>query len=173
MLWEGFPREEATWEIEGNITAAALRYLFNTTAVTLLINCSTFLNPDPPQRIVLDAVANLKTSICTSLRAGTIRNCTFTCNFRRDVFNCLFTDKGSVCSRRRGKLYNECDFNVSFFSSLDFVVYNKFGEGFCVDFPVYMYSYIKFSPVCYSVCGAPLNRDFTECLSVNLCKKCC
>jgi hypothetical protein len=103
----------------------------------------SFTHPSPEKRAILDSVSNLMTAIKTSLKSGCLRNCTFSVCFRRDVFNYLFKDKGS-CVSKPGRLYVKEDFNVDFFNLDDFVFYNKFNECVCVNFPVYMYSYVKF-----------------------------
>ena len=173
VLWKDYSRLEASWEIERNITAAALRYYYPVKYAFTCMLSSTHTHPNPQPRVMLDSVDNLKSSICSSLKAGTIRRCNFTCTFRRDVFNCLFGDRGRVIGRKRGRLYDEADFDGNYFDGSSFVIYNKDSEGYCVDFPIYMYSYVKFSSVCYSVDGKKLNRHFSEVLSVTLCKKCC
>ena len=99
------------------------------------------------------------------MNVGVIRNCSFSVNFRRDVFNFLFGNRGSVVSCRKGQSYDRNDFSDLFHLS-DFVLYNKFNEGVKVVFPVYMYSYVK-NVHCHSFV------DFCETISVNLVKECC
>ena len=58
-----------------------------------------------------------------------------------------------------------------------FVYYNSQCEGVRVVFPVYMYSYVKFSPVSYSLSSDSVllscPRDFSELLCVKLVKHRC
>ena len=102
-----------------------------------------FNNPNPPERAVLDAISSLTTQIKLSLKLGTVRRCSFSVCFRRDVFNYLFKDSGSCVSRKRGKFYNRNDFVNKYFSDSSFVFYNDCNEGVRVVFPVYLYSYVK------------------------------
>lgn len=102
----------------------------------------TFTEPNPPERDILNAVSSLCTGIKKSLCAGTIRNCSFSINFRRDVFMFLFGGCGSVVPHKKGRAYDRNEFN-HFFHSSDFVLYNKFSEGVKVVFPVQLYSYVK------------------------------
>ncbi|KAL5484054.1 hypothetical protein EMCRGX_G020490 [Ephydatia muelleri] len=60
VLWEGYRREESSWVPEADVTATAKR---------------TFLNPQPPLRIINDSVSNLIISLAASLRLGAIRKC--------------------------------------------------------------------------------------------------
>ena len=64
-------------------------------------------------------------------------------------------------------MYDKCDFCCKYFSSDSFVFYNKFNEDVCVEFPVYMYSCVKFVRLSSSC------TDFSECLTVNLVKNRC
>ena len=124
----------------------------------------TFTDPNPCRRIVLNAVSSLSTSFLCSLRKGVVRGCSFNVTVRRDVFQYLFGNCGRAACRRRGKFYNRCDFNCSFFNDSDFVYRNDCNECVSVDFPVLMYSYVKFVKLCDRV-------DFCE--TVTLVKKRC
>lgn len=126
---------------------------------TIVLSIGLTLNP-------IDAVSSLTTAFLNSLKLGTVRGCLFRVAVRRDVFNYLFRNCGSRVSRRRGKLYDRTDFNDSFFSDNDFIFRNRFNECVCFDFPVYMYSYVKFSRFSDRV-------DFCEIVVVNLVKKRC
>ena len=126
-----------------------------------------YIQPNPPERVVVDAVSSLTTSIIRSLKLGVIRGRSFNVPVRRDVFNYLFKDFGSVVRRKCGRLYNRCDFNDNFFCNNNFVYRNSNNEGVCVVFPIYMYSYVKFIKL--SDCCS----DFCETVSVSLVKKCC
>ena len=130
----------------------------------------TFLLPCPTRREVLDNISNLTTQIKLSLKLGSVRKCVFSVCFRRDVFNYLFKDKGECVSRKCGKMYDRRDFNLDFFNVDNFVYYNKFNEGCCVDFPIFLYSYVKFVRL---TCNSPVCNDFCETLSVTLVKKRC
>ncbi len=96
---------------------------------------------------------------------GTVRGCLFRVTVRRDVFNYVFLNCGTRVSRKRGRMYGRTDFNSNFFSNNDFFC-NKFNECVCIDFPVYMYSYVKFSRFSDRV-------DFSETVVVTLIKKRC
>ena len=61
-------------------------------------------------------------------------------------------------------MYDKCDFCCKYFSSDSFVFYNKFNEGVCVEYPVYMYKLVRLFSSC---------TDFSECLTVNLVKNRC
>ena len=50
----------------------------------------TFLNPQPPLRIINDSVSNFIISLADT--AGAIRKCSFSVPFRMDVFRHLFND---------------------------------------------------------------------------------
>ena len=51
----------------------------------------TFLNPQPPLRIINDSVSNFIISLAASLRLGAIRKCSFSVPFRMDVFGIYLT----------------------------------------------------------------------------------
>ena len=123
----------------------------------------TFTDPSRCKRIVVDAVSSLTTGILSSLRKGTVRGCSFSVSVRKDVFNYLFSNCGC---RKCGKFYNRCDFNVNFFNDSDFVFRNSFNECICVDFPIYMFSSVKFIRLGDRV-------DFCETVCVTLVKKIC
>ena len=109
--------------------------------------------------------SNLSTQIKLSLKLGSVRKCVFFVCFHRDVFNYLFKGKGKCVSRKCGKMYDRSDFNLDYF-----VYYNKFNEGCCVDFPIFLYSYVKFVRLS---CNSSVCNDFCETLSVTLVKKHC
>ena len=111
-----------------------------------------------------------------SLRCGTVCKCTFTLTFRTDVFNFLFNGKGSTVRGRRSSSYSLADFDSDLFPHDWFVAYDKLGNGCKIDFPVYLCSHVKFSPVTYLMSDTtpiPQPRDFTEVVSVSLVKCCC
>ena len=80
----------------------------------------------------------------------------------------LFNNCGSSVRRRPGKLFYHSDFNSVYFSDCNFVFLNVSKEGFCVDFPIYIYSSVKVVKLGYNY-----SYDFVESLSVVLVKKCC
>ena len=49
----------------------------------------TYHEPMPSDRDVLDAVSNICSSVKRSLKKGTVSNCTFTINMRKNIFNYL------------------------------------------------------------------------------------
>ncbi len=79
----------------------------------------------------------------------------------------MFKNCGTVVSRKRGKLYNRCDFDDRFFSFNNFVFRNSNDEGVCVVFPIYMYSHVKFVKLSDNC------SDFCETVTVMLVKSCC
>ena len=67
-----------------------LHVCFKVSQYPLYYFCRTFLQPCPPDRIVLDAVSDLNREIILSLKYGSVRRISFNLMFRRDVFNfCL------------------------------------------------------------------------------------
>ena len=132
----------------------------------VLILYRSFTQPNPPGRVVLDAVSSLTTALIKSLKLGCVRGCKFNVCFCRDAFNFLFNNCGSSVRRRPGKLFNRSDFNSVYFCDSNFVFCNDSKEGFCVDFPIYMYSSVKFVTL---GCNT---YDFVVSLSVVFVKKC-
>ncbi len=127
----------------------------------------SFTDPHPADREILNAVSSLSCNIICSLKLGTIRRCSFNFCVCRDVFNCLFGDTGSRVSRRRGRMFNRCDFNDRYFNDSDFVYNNNLNECIRVVFPIYLYSYVKFIKL-------SCNRyDFCETVCVNIIKEHC
>ena len=80
---------------------------------------------------------------------------------RTDIFNYLFNDKGTACTNKPGKMYTLTDFtcNSTAFNADSFVFYNRECEGVRVVFPVYMYSYVKFDSVSYSMSSSVLSTS--------------
>ena len=91
--------------------------------------------------------------------------------FPRHVFNYLFKDKGRPVKNKPGCFFSRLDFPSSYFSDGHFTSYNKFGEGHSIVFPMYMYSYVKFSAQNYDSDNKPLPRDFSETLFIRIVKK--
>ncbi len=133
----------------------------------VLFLCRSFTDPHPTERETLNAVSSLTCSIICSLKLGTIRRCSFNVCVRRDVFKFLFGDTGSRVSRRRGRMFNRCDFNDRFFNDSDFVYYNNHNECIRVVFPIYLYSYVKFIKL------SSIRYDFCETVCVNIIKEHC
>ena len=79
----------------------------------------------PSDRDVLDAVSNICSSIKRSLKKGTVSNCTFTINMRKNIFNYLFNGKGTVGNHKPGRFYNLIDFDSTYFTSNCFQYYVK------------------------------------------------
>ena len=143
---------------------------------TLLTICRAYNEPFPSQRDILDASSNLRSCIKNSLKRGTTRSCTFKIEVRTDIFNYLFNGTGTHCSSKPGKMYNLNDFNTNYFNSDSFVYYNSQCEGVRVVFPVYMYSYVKFDPLSYSMSSSVLSScpcNFSELVRVVLVKSRC
>ncbi len=65
--------------------------------------------------------------------------------YRQEEASWVFKLWYSAVCRKRGRMYERTDFNSNSFSNNDFVFCNKFNECVCIDFPVYMYSYVKFT----------------------------
>lgn len=130
---------------------------------------------------MLDSISNFVSAVQNSLRAGTVRNCTFNVPFRTDVFKFIFNSKGNVVTGKRGKSYNVDDFDEEHFPSNWFVSYDRLGNGRKVVFPIHIHSYIKFAPKSYlksntpsrTTTPIPAPRDFTEVLYVTLLKSHC
>ena len=72
--------------------------------------------------MVLNAVSSLRSALQDSLRAGLIRNCSFNVEFRRDVFICLFKDKGKKANGKKGFNYDRSNYTDVYFCD-DFLSY--------------------------------------------------
>ena len=131
----------------------------------LIFICRLFINPCPPERIILDAVSSLTTAIILSLKCGLLRNSSFNVAVRRDVFNCVFKNCGNKVRRRPGLFFNRCDFSDKYFNDCDFTYSNEDNECVFVMFPIYMYSYVKFIKLSSN------RTDFSEIIYVKLLKK--
>ena len=115
---------------------------------------------------MLDSACQIASSVISSLKLGTVRRCSFSVRVRRDVFELLFSNCGSAVRRKPGKMYSRSDFSAEYFNDSDFVYRNDCNECVSVDFPVLMYSYVKFVRLCDCV-------DFCETVCVTLVKKRC
>ena len=132
--------------------------------------CRLFYSPQPPVRAILDAVSSFSAAVHRSLQAGIISQRIIRVEFPRHVYNFLFNGKGSSVSRKPGRLYERSDFTDEFFNDGHFQIYNKHNEGCSISFPIYMYSFVKFSSKHYSKEGHVLPRGFTETLMVKVVK---
>ena len=137
----------------------------------------TFLNPQPPLRIINDSVSNFIISLAASLRLGAIRKCSFSVPLRMDVFRHLFNDSGVKPIRGHGKNYYTDDFAERYFPSGWHIVHDHLGDGCEVDFPIRLHSKLRWSSVVYhkSEDGTLTRKlqSFTEVLVVNVVKKRC
>ena len=119
---------------------------------------------------MLDAVTSFTVALLNSLRAGIVHKRSISLEFPRHAFNFLFNNKGTHVRRKPGRLYYRQDFPSTYFNDHCFSFYNNHGEGCFVTFPVYMYSYVKYSQLHYAYDGTPLPRAFMEILFVKLVK---
>ena len=137
----------------------------------------SFLNPQPNYRITIDSISNFLCGLSASLRLGAIRKCTFTVEFRMDVFMHLFHDSGVKPTHGRGKNYFKDDFAERYFPSNWHIIHDHLGDGCEVDFPIRLHSKLRWSPVVYHKGeDGTLTRkmqSFTEALVVNVVKKRC
>ena len=70
----------------------------------------TYTEPNPPVRVVLDAVSIFSTAFLNSLKLGTVCGCLFHVPVRCDVFNYFFLIIVLVYCKR-GRMYERTDFN--------------------------------------------------------------
>ena len=111
--------------------------------VPVFAACRSFDHPDPSNELIMENVSRLQEGIDASLRMGSIKNCRFAVEFRRDVFVKLFN---SNCSH----LYSEEDFPSELFPPEWSAVYDRLGDGCRIDFPVIMKPSLKWSRKCYN-----------------------
>ena len=128
----------------------------------------------------MDSVSCFTAAVQSSLKSGTIRNCDFCVPFRTDVFNFLFKTKGSVVNRTKSryKSYNLSDFDTQHFTDINwYVVHDRLGNGCKLEFPVDMFSTLKYSPkvFCKDSTGTVTTkpRTFTEVVYVSVVKHHC
>lgn len=135
------------------------------------------MNPTVDDSMLRSCVSTFTTAVCSSLRAGTIRNSRFTIPFPTDVFTVLFGGKGQEVSRGRGRLYSLEDFDSKYFNSTWFVCYDKLGNGCRITFPVRLESVVRFSPITFDKSDdgtlVVKPRAFAELLVVTLLKERC
>ena len=65
----------------------------------MIFHCRTYTEPNPPRRVVLDAVSSLTIAFLNSLKLGVVRSYKFNVPVHRDVFNYLFCNRGRSVSR--------------------------------------------------------------------------
>lgn len=136
--------------------------------------CRKYYNPTPDIRAILDSVSNLVYTIKSSLKKGITRYNKLRIEFRSDVFRFLFGGKGKDINKRKGREYSKDDFDESYFAIDWFKCYNIYQECSYIDFPIIMYTYIKYSPLTYIKTDAEFiecNKDFKEMVYVVLVKK--
>jgi len=89
--------------------------------------CRSYEDPSPPYRVITDNVSSLVSSIQHSLKLGVNRSCKFSLEFTYDVFNFLFSGKGTTPPTGRGKFYGLEDFDSAYFPAGWHVVYDRLG----------------------------------------------
>lgn len=80
---------------------------------------------------------------------GVNRGCNISVNFRTDVFEFLFKNKGSDYPHGPGRLYNHQDFDNTFFTTDWHRVHDTLGDGCEVQFPVRLHSRLKWGQTVY------------------------
>ena len=76
---------------------------------------------------------------------GVNSNCKIEVEFRSDIFRYLFNNKGRKPPTGRGLFYDLDDFDRTYFTDNWYVVYDKLGDGCCVDFPIRLESKLRWS----------------------------
>lgn len=92
-------------------------------------------------------MSTFKEEIQGSLTAGVNLRTQFTFECRTDVFLFLFSGKGREWPKKYGRFYDLDDFDQVYFPSKWYIVYDRLGSGCTVEFPIRMYSKIKWTPV--------------------------
>ncbi len=87
--------------------------------------------------------------VVRSLSAGTVRCGQFSVQFKLDVFRYLFSSKGRNVPRTSSKSFDLTDFCSDFFVGDWYIVYDKHGNGCCVDFPIVLNSKLRYGPRYY------------------------
>ena len=123
----------------------------------------------------MDGVSTLCDAVNGSLRLGVNRGCQFTVDLRTDVFKYLFQNKGSDYEHGTGRLYTYSDFDTTYFPTDWYKVHDKLGDCCMVEFPVRMFSKVKWSPTVYSCSSGsaitPKHKYYKEVCSIWLIKK--
>ena len=127
----------------------------------------------PTYRLIVDASSHLKAALQKSLKSGVNINNHFELEFRTDVFKFLFSSKGKKAPTGRGLFYDLEDFDPTYFRDNWYVVYDRLGDGCCIDFPVKIESKIKWSSLVYNSGGSSKPKIFSEIISVTLVKRRC
>ena len=142
-----------------------------------ILTCRSYEDPSPPYRVITDNVSSLVSSIWHSLKLGVNRNCKFSLEFTTDVFNFLFSGKGTTPPNGWGKFYGLEDFGSTYFPAGWHVVYDRLGDGCRIDFPIRLESKLKWSTTLYSKQEdgtlVPKPKTFTEMICVSLVKVRC
>ena len=147
----------------------------DSTIIKTLLYFRKFYSPTPEMWPILESTCNLIYSVRGSLRKGITRCNNLKVKLCTDVYKYLFGGKGQELKKAKRRTYSQEDFNVAYFPSDRFRVYNSNSECCYVDFPVIMYSYVKFSPITYIVTSdnklIEQKRDFKELVCIKLIKK--
>ena len=183
MLWKRYPKEEASWVSEENITSAAIRLeptclsCFNICSSLILIIIiiilsyyRSFETPTPSYRVIADATSNLTAVIQKSLKSGVNCNNRLDLEFRTDVFKVLFDGKGKKPPNGQGLFYDLNDFDKTYFKDNWYVAYDKLGNGCSIHFPIRLEGKIRWSPKIFYLDGTVKPRIFSEIIYVTLVK---
>ena len=101
---------------------------------------SSFESPSPGYRLVADATSHFISAVQRSLKLGVNCSNRIEVEFRIGVFKYLFNSKGVNPPTGRGRFYNLEDFDTTYFIDNWYIVYDKLGDGCCVDFPIVVYN---------------------------------
>ena len=105
-----------------------------------------------------------------SLKSGVNLNCTFTIEFRTDVYRFLFGDKGHCAHNKEGRLYSLDDFCKEYFCGEWYRCYDSLGDGCEVDFPIRLCSELRWSTAVYDKNCVCKPRCYAEILTVTVIK---
>ena len=124
----------------------------------------------------MDCVSSFMDVVNKSLKKGVNKACHLTVDFRTDVFAFLFGNKGSPYEHGKGRLYTLDDFDRTYFPRDWQTVHDRLGDGCTVDFPIRMYSWVKWSSTVYTCENggiSPKNKHFVEVCTLWLIKMRC
>ena len=96
-------------------------------------------------RATLDCVSAFLAAINKSLKMGVNRGSQITVNFRTDVFQFLFKDKGREYPHGPGQLFELEDFDKNFFLPDWHRVHDHLGDGCEIQFPLRLRSRVKWA----------------------------
>ena len=113
--------------------------LYKPTYIFVQVLC----NPQPSFRDILDSTSVFIAAINRSLKMGVNRECHININFRTDIFQFLFKNKGSNYSHGSGQFISLEDFDTTFFTAHWHRVHDKLGDGCEVIFPMRLHSRVK------------------------------